>query len=236
MKMDFSQKSKWFALLPLTLLYTCIVTVDLFAEYFSNTQVVYVLKPLISAMVILIYYFNSQKKNIFFMIALALALVSSILFIGNETEVLLLAVSVFAVHRICLIILLLKILQIRDFIPVAIACLPVLLIFFYLLSINSNLPLVSVILFSLNNIIIAFFCGIVIANYMMKKENNNAWLLISALMFIALQMIVYIEKFYLIEFSPKILRPTAVFFFSLALITLVRGVLTQERLNRNAST
>ena len=70
---------------------------------------------------------------------------------------------------------------------------------------------------------------------MMKNENNNTWLLISALMFIALQMIVYIEKFYLIEFSPRILRPTAIVFFSSALFTLLRGVVSQERLNRDAS-
>lgn len=231
--MDASHKIRWSKLL--TLIFLIIVIVDLFAEYLAAKNIIYIVKPLITVLVIILYLINSRQRDTIFIITLLLGLLSSALFIPDDSITLLWGVGVFAVHRLFLIIFLIKLLKPIDYIPVAIACLPVLLIFFYLLSINVNLDTRSIILFSINNILIALFCGIVFANYMMKKDDNNTWLLISALMFIALQMIVYIEKFYLIEFSPRILRPIAVLFLSIALFTLLRGVLTQERLNGDAS-
>lgn len=231
--MDKSQKRKWFTLL--TILFIGVVSVDLFGEYLGNKQIVFVAKPLISVVLLIIYWINSSQRNTLFIITILLGLISTVLFIPNDATVLLWGVTVFAAHRLVLIIFLLRLLQPKDFLPIIIASLPVLLIFFYLLSITLNLDFKTVILFSANNILISFFCGIVVANYVMKEENNNPWLLMSVLMFVALQLIVYIEKFYLIEFSPRILRPTAVFFLSMALFTLVRGVLSQERLNNDTS-
>ncbi len=232
--METSQKTKWSTLL--TILFVVIVIVDLFGEYLGNKQIVFIAKPLISIVLLAIYWVKSSQRDVLFIITILLGLISTVLFIPDGTAILLWGVTVFAAHRLVLIIFLLRLLQPKDFLPIVISSLPVLLIFFYLLSITLNLDLKTIILFSVTNILISFFCGIVVANYVMKEVNNNPWLLISVLMFVALQLIVYIEKFYLIEFSPRILRPTAVFFLSMALFTLVRGVLSQERLNNNTPT
>ena len=231
--MDKPRINKWYVLL--TLFFIGIVIIDLCSEYLGNKKIVFIAKPLISVLLIAIYWINSQQRNMLFVATLLLGLASSILFIPDDINIILWGVAVFAVHRLLLIIFLLKTLQTIDYVPIIIASLPVLLIFFYLLSITTHLNSITVVLFSVNNFLIAFFSGIVLSNYFMKMESKNPWLVISALMFIALQLIVYIEKFYLIEFSPRILRPTAVFFLAMALFTLVRGVLSQERLNRDAS-
>lgn len=231
--MDNSKKNKWFAIL--TFVFIGIVIIDLFGEYLGNKQIVSVAKPLISIVLLFIYWINSCERDMLFIVTLLFGLLSTVLFIPNDMTIILWGVAAFAVHRLFLILFLLRILHTRDYVPIVIASLPVLIIFFYLLSITTNLNIITMILFSVNNILISFFCGTVISNYFMKMENKNPWLLISALMFVALQLIVYIEKFYLLEFSPRILRPTAVFFLAMALFTLVRGVLSQERLNRDAS-
>lgn len=232
--MDNSKKIKWFTFI--TLLFIGVVIVDLFGEYIGDKRIVFIAKPLITVVLVIFYWFKSFKKDKLFILTLLFGLISSILFIPNDYEIILWGVAVFALHRLVLIIVLLQLLVPKDYIPIVIASLPVVLIFFYLLSITTNLDPTIILLFSINNVLISFFCGIVIANYIMKTENSNPWLLISALMFLALQLIVYIEKFYLIEFSPRILRPTAVFFLAMALFTLVRGVLSQELLNRDTST
>ena len=231
--MDKSKKIAWTAIV--TLIFVIIVIVELCAEYFANKQLVYIAKPLITVLVAVLYLINSSEKSSIFLLSLFFGLLSTILFIPNDPTSLLWGVSVFAVHRIFLIIFLIKLLQKTDYFPIIIASMPVLIIFSYLVTITADLDATTLIIFSVNNILIAFFSGIVVANYMMKDEDNNTWLLISSLMFIALQLIVYIEKFYLLEFSPKILRPTAVLFLAMAMFTLVRGVLSQERLNSNTS-
>ncbi len=231
--MDEPRKNYWYIFL--TLLFFSIVTIDLFGEYLGNQKVVFIAKPLISIILMIIYWTYSDQRNTLFIATLLFALISSVLFIVDDMTIILWGVAVFAIHRLLLIIFLIKILQARDYAPIIIASLPTLLIFFYLLSITTNISATIVVLFSINNFLISFFCGIVYSNYFMKIESKNPWLVISALMFIALQLIVYIEKFYLIEFSPRMLRPTAVFFLAMALFALVRGTLSQERLNRNTS-
>ncbi len=231
--MDNSQKIT--LQLLFTIVFVPIVALDLYGEYTNNPNIVFIAKPLITLLVIAIYWYRSSLRSSIFVSCLLFGLVSTILFIPNNPTTLLWGVGVFAFHRLLLIIFLLRLLRPINYIPILIASLPILFIFFYLVYINVGLDTISLLIFSINNVLISFFCGIIIANYMMKDENNNSWLLISALMFLALQLIVYIEKFYLLDFSPRILRPTAVFFLALAMLTLVRGVLSQERLNNDAS-
>ena len=230
------EKSQKVALhILLSLVYFPIVAIDLYGEYVANNTVVFVVKPLITVVASVIYYSKSENRDSILTISLLLALVSSILFIPGNATTLLWGISVFSIHRLFLIIFLLKLLKTNDYLPILIGSLPVLVIFFYLISITTDIANLSLVVFSLNNILIAFFFGIIIADYMLKEDNNNIYLLISALMFLALQLIVYIEKFYLLEMSPKILRPTAVLFYAIALFTLIKAVLFQERLNRDTS-
>lgn len=231
--MEKSQKVTLHILL--SLIYLPIVALDLYGEFVVNNTIVYSVKPLITIVVLAIYFNKSISRDYLFITSLVLGLLSSILFIPASSTSLLWGVAIFALHRVLLIIFLLKLLRINDFLPILIGSLPVLLIFFYLISITADLSNVSLVVFSANNILIAFFFGIIIADYVLKEDNYNIYLLICALMFLALQLIVYIEKFYLLELSPKILRPTAVFFYAMAMFTLVKAVLHQERLNRNAS-
>ncbi len=229
------EKSKSSFNLFLTIAFFIVVIVDLYGEYTNNINIVYGAKPFITILIIVMYWFRSSVRDGIFIWSLFFCLASSVLFIPDNADTLLWGVTIFAVHRLFLIAFLGNLLHHKNFLSIGIAMLPILFIFFYLVYINVDLNYISLLVFSINNILLSLFGGIIIANYMMKNENNNTWLLISALMFIALQMIVYIEKFYLIEFSPRILRPTAIVFFSSALFTLLRGVVSQERLNRDAS-
>ena len=226
---------KFTSQLFLTLAFALVLIVDLYGEYNANKIIVYIAKPIITILILVLYYDQSTQKDLIYIWSLIFCLISSTLFIPDNQNTLLWGVVIFAVHRLILILFLFKLLAIKNYLSIAIASLPILFIFFYLVYINVDLNNITLLIFSINNILISIFGGIIIANYMMKDENNNTWLLISALMFIALQLIVYIEKFYLLEFSPRILRPTAVFFLAMALYTLLRGVLSQERLNRDTS-
>ena len=161
--MDEPRKNYWYIFL--TLLFFSIVTIDLFGEYLGNQKVVFIAKPLISIILMIIYWTYSDQRNSLFIATLLFALISSVLFIVDDMTIILWGVAVFAIHRLLLIIFLIKILQARDYAPIIIASLPTLLIFFYLLSITTNISATIVVLFSINNFLISFFCGIVYSNY-----------------------------------------------------------------------
>lgn len=232
--MDKSMRIRMQTILFLTI--AIVLSVELYAEFMQLPKIILVAKPLLNVLILIYYWLRSEKRSAALTFSLVAAFATSILFITDNSSYVLFGVILFAFHRIALIYFLSKLLEPIYYFAVVIASIPVVIIFLYLLSISANLDTATIVALIVNSVLLALFVGIILANYMLKDENNNSWLLISALMFIALQLIVYIEKYYLVEFSPKILRPTAVLFLSLALLSLIKGVLTQEKLNRNTST
>ena len=213
--------------------YFVIAFVEVIAEYMVSRPLICALKPLIPLLLIVIYYIDSDNKNMVFIVALLLSLITNILFIPNTPNYLFYGVLVFTIHRITIIYLIFSFQKVNDFIPLIIATTPFLLIFFYLFLETGEIPQNSIYIIIFQNLLISLFAGIALSCYFMNDNKQNSILLISALLFVMLQFVIFIEKYFLTNEFEELFRPLAMSFNALAFFSFYKYVITAEKLNNN---
>jgi hypothetical protein len=142
-------------------------------------------------------------------------------------------IIVFTLHRIISIYLIFSLQKVIDFIPVIIATSPFLLIFFYLFSETPEIPQNSFYIIIIQNILISVLTGIALSSYVMNDNKQNSILLISALLFVMLQFVIFVEKYFLTNEFEDFFRPTAMTLNALAFFTFYKYVITAEKSNHN---
>ena len=157
----------------------------------------------------------------------------NILFIPDTPTCLFYGVLVFTLHRIISIYLIFSLQKVRDYIPVIIATSPFLLIFFYLFSETSEIPQNSFYIIIVQNILISLFAGIALSSYVMNDNKQNSILLISALLFVMLQFVIFVEKYFLTNEFEELFRPMAMTLNALAFFSFYKYVVTAEESNNN---
>lgn len=212
----------------LTIVYFINAIIEVIAEGYSCLPIIFITKPLIPFLLIGLYYFDSVKKNGLFFLIMLFSLITNLLFIPNTQESLLYGVIAFTIHRIILIFLIFKIVKIKDYIPFILATIPLGFIFFYLFA-YTDVPQNSYYLIVLHNIMASMLGGIAIASYVMNDTKQNSLLLISVLLFLGLQLVIYIEKYYLVEIKYHYLRPLAMTLNVLAFFTFYKFVVVSEK-------
>jgi len=126
------------------------------------------------------------------------------------------------------LILIFRIVKIKDFIPFILATIPLGFIFFYLFA-ASDVPKNSYYLIFFHNLIAAVLGGVAISSYVMDDSKQNSFLLISVLLFLGLQLVIYIEKYYLVDAHSHVLRPLAMTLNILAFYVFYRFVIISEK-------
>jgi len=179
-----------------------------------------------------LYFYNSAKKDIFFFLVMLFSLITNLFFIPNNKDFLFYGVISFTIHRIFLLILIFRIVKIKDYIPFFLATLPLGFIFFYLFA-ASDVPKNSYYLIVLHNIIASILGGVAISNYMMNDSKQNSLLLISVLLFLGLQLVIYIEKYFLADSHSIFLRPLAMTLNISAFYMFYKFVISSEKLNND---
>jgi len=217
----------------LTVCYFAIAFFEVIAEYYVNRTLICTLKPIIPLVLIVIYYIESNQKNWLFITALLLSLLTNILFIPNTPTYLFYGVLVFTIHRIVIIYLIFHFQKVNDFIPLVIATTPFLMIFFYLFIETVEIPNNSIYIIIFQNLLISLFAGIALSSYFMNDNKQNSVLLISALLFVMLQFVVFVEKYFLTNEFEQLFRPLAMTFNALAFFTFYKYVITAEKSNNN---
>lgn len=217
----------------LSVCYFVIAFFEAIAEYFVNRPLICILKPIIPLFLIAIYYIESNNKNWLFIVALLLSLITNILFIPNTPTYLFYGVLVFTFHRIIVIYLIFRFQKVNDFIPLIIATTPFLLIFFYLFLETVEIPENSIYIIIFQNLLISLFAGIALSSYFMNDNKQNSLLLISALLFVMLQFVVFIEKYFLVNEFEELFRPLAMTFNAFAFFSFYKYVITAEKSNNN---
>jgi hypothetical protein len=91
---------------------------------------IYVFKPSISIILMLLYWFSSEKKDVLFFLTIGTSLLTNVLFIPNDLYYIFIGLVVFIFHRFISILHILKVMKIKDFIPVLLASVPFLFVFF----------------------------------------------------------------------------------------------------------
>ena len=206
--------------------------VEVISEYTSCQTTIYFTKPLIPLILMVLYFYNSTKKDILFFVIMSFSLITNLLFIPSDEKALFYGVISFTIHRIFLLILIFKIIKIKDYIPFVLATMPLAFIFFYLFA-ASDVPENSYYLIVFHNIMASVLGGMAISSYVMNDNKRNSLLLISVLLFLGLQLVVYIEKYYLVESHSFLLRPLAMTLNILAFYCFYKFVIASEKQKLN---
>ncbi len=214
----------------LVVIYFINALLEILAESISCKSIIYITKPLIPFLLMVLYFINSTKKDYIFFLVMIFSLFTNLLFIPNSQESLYYGVISFTIHRIFLVILIFRIIKIKDYIPFFLATLPLGFIFFYLF-LASDVPQNSYYLIVFHNLMAAILGGIAISNYIMSDTKQNSLLLICVLLFLGLQLVIYIEKYYLAESHSLFLRPLAMTLNIFAFYAFYKFVISSEKLN-----
>ncbi len=219
----------------ITIIYFVNAIIEVVSEYYSNNAIIFLAKPLIPFLLIVLYCFSSERKNPLFIIIMFFSLVTNVLFIPKTPLCLFYGVVAFTIHRILLIYyvyVLSKIKNIKLFVAVT---MPLLAIFFYLFFPSTDVPENSYELLILLNILGAILGGIGISNYALNDNKQNSLLMISVLMFLGLQMVVYVERYYLASIMLEYIRPLAMVLNVLAFFTFYKYVIAVESNNNRSA-
>lgn len=212
----------------LYMVYFAVALIEVAAEFFSYTPIIFVFKPLMPLLLMIFYYLISQRRQMLFFLAMTFSIVTNLLFIPDSERMLLFGVVAFLIHRICMIGFIMKMVKIRDYIPTVMATIPLLVLFCYLLSITPGIPETSFYILIVQNVLIAILGGLSFSVYLISDSKKNSWLLICGLLFVALQFIVFIERYYLSGIAPTILRPIAMALNAFAFFTFYRFAIASE--------
>jgi energy-converting hydrogenase Eha subunit C len=142
---------------------------------------------------------------------------------------LLFGVISFVIHRLILIVYLIRLDKIKDFIPILIAFVPFIFIFSYLISISVEIPDSSYYYLVIQNILVSIIGGIVLSNYFMNETQYTPWLSIFGLLSVGLYFIVFIEKWFLASFTATYFRPLGMILFAMAYFSFYKYVIDSER-------
>lgn len=215
-------------------LYFAVATVEVTAELFSYKPFLFIFKPLISIVLMVLYWNTSSIRNPLFFVIILFSLITNVFFIYDTETMLFLGLIAFFIHRLLMIYYIVKMIKLKDYIPLFLATIPFMFFFFYLLSLTSDLTTRSYGILIIQNILISTLAGIALSDYVMNNGKKEAtWLFIFGLLSIAQYFIVFIEKYYLSDLSPISFRPLAMILNTAVNYAFYKFVMAIERLNDN---
>ncbi|MBA4318597.1 MAG: hypothetical protein C0412_09360 [Flavobacterium sp.] len=215
-------------------LYFAVAAIEVTAELFSYKPFLFIFKPLISVVLMLLYWKTSHQRKPLFFVIILFSLITNVFFIYDTEALLFLGLIAFFIHRLLMIYYIIKLVKLKDYIPLVIAMIPFMFIFFYLLSITNELTMRSYGILIIQNILISILAGIALSDYVMNDgKKETIWLFIFGLLSVTQYFIVFIDKYYLSDLSPIIFRPLAMILNASVYYAFYKFVMAIERLNDN---
>jgi hypothetical protein len=205
-----------------------VALIEVIAEYFRLIPLIYIFKPLISIVLMVLYWYSSPKRDILFFLTIITSLITNVLFIPDNFKLIFIGLIVFGFHRLINIFYILKVMKTKDFIPVILGSVPFLIIFFYIFFDTDLLTKEVYYIMIIHNSLISLLGGIALSHYIMNDSTRSSWLLICVLSFVTLHFIIFIEKFYI---QLQIFRPIAMSLNAFAYYAFYKFILIIERSN-----
>lgn len=215
----------------ITIMYFLNAVIEILAETFSFKMVILITKPLIPILLMILYHSTSLKRDKLFYVILFLSLITNLFFIPNSKECLFYGLITYTFHRILLLILIFRIVRIKNYVPFFLSTLPLGFIFFFLVT-SSDIPENSYYLIVFQSVMAAVLGGIAIASYSVNDSKENSLLLISILLFLALQLVVYIKKYFFKDSHSIYLRPLAMTLNVCAFYVFYKFVIASEKIKQ----
>lgn len=210
----------------LLLAYFIIALIEIVAEFFKDSQFIWLTKPLVIPLLTVYYWRVSKEPNLFFLIALFFSWVGNIFFITQDYTHTITGAYLFLVYRVLIIYLVLKKVKFPGIMPVVIGALPFLLAYMYFLNLTYESIGNGIYIFILQGVLIVFLAAYALGNYIFKPSSSSILLLISTVFFTVTQFILVLKYCYI---SLNIFQPLAMFLFVSGQFVLVRFFLQLEK-------
>lgn len=209
--------------------------IEVLAELFSFKVILFAFRPLIAFLILCLYWITSKERSILFFITTFFLLITSIFIISESQLLLKIGFIGIVIHRLLLIIYIIKLNKVKDFIPILIAVIPFVFIFSYLLSISDGIPEGSYYPLLVQNILVSILGGVILSSYFMNETTNTPWLSIFGVLSIALYFTVFIEKLFLNNLPPTYFRPLGMVLYVTSYYAFYKFVIDAERLNADVN-
>ena len=189
----------------LTILFFVVAISDVIGIISNITWLQIVSKPLIILTLIVLYYFSTEQRNKWYFLALFFSFLGDV-FLLDKNGYFLLGIGSFLITQILFIKLIISQLTKVPVHHIIITLLPFAVYFTVLIStIKENLTefLIPVVIYGIT---ISFFGMVSLLNYFINKSKRSVVLLIGAVLFIASDSMIALNKFH----EPKIIYPIAI--------------------------
>ena len=210
-----------------------IATLEVISELFSYKLFIYIFKPIIPLLLMTFYWTSSCRRNILFFLIVTFSMISSMFFIQTTENMLFIGLLAFFIHRILVIFYIIKSERIKDYIPTFLIMIPLLFIFFYLLSILDEFPKRTYYILIVQIILVSILGGITVSSYIMNNNRKNTWLLIFGLLSVSHNFIVLIEKYFFYNITYVNFRPIVMVLNVAVYYTFYKFFIESERLDNN---
>jgi hypothetical protein len=206
--------------------------IEVVAEYFQFLPIIYITKPLIPLILLVMFWLETKSLPILFFWVYITSSLTNILFIPEDETILFYGVIIFTIHRLLLLYLIKKSIgSLNWYIVTSIAVL-LFAIFYYLFLETSEVPNNSYVLLIFHVFLVSILGSISITNYIKKDTIMSAYLLIAGLLFISLQLVIYIEKYFLHSINIVPLRPIAMLLNVLAFFSFYKFILENYKVKQ----
>lgn len=210
----------------LILLFFVTTFAEVIAEFFSNSLFIYLLKSLLSPLLILIYWKSSKIRNIYFIVALLFVMMSNLFFVSTDFSSLLIGSIFFMFYRILIIYLVVKIVRIKNYIPVLVGSIPFIIIFLYATSLTIDELGKVLYIHIIQVIFMSFLGGFSLSNYVIDNTKINYWLFISCMLFAVIHFILILKTYYL---PIGIFQPIVMLVYAFAQFSMYKFIILSEK-------
>lgn len=177
--------------------YFFITIVEIIAEFFESQFFVFISKPFLIPILLMMYGIKSRKYNLIYILSIGFAWLSDIFFISNKLIFLTLGSVSYILFLILILFFVFKHVKFPGYLLLIIGCIPFLLGYYFFYDLSKEQLKEIFYLYVLIGICVVFLGGYSLGSYILNPSKSNTFLAISVFLLVAVQFIFVLESYFM---------------------------------------
>lgn len=182
-------------------LYFIILGIDVLIDLLFLKSRSYILNPLLPLLLTFIYFKKSNVKCMLFIVMTIASTLADFLYGSNNLTFKWMGIISFFITELIIIICIVKLSQLKNFIPVIIVFFPFMYLLLFVFSITNQISVEDYFVLLFQNLIVSFIIALCFSNYFMS-EHKNKWLFLFGILGVLIYFMCFVGKFYLPNLLP----------------------------------
>lgn len=201
--------------------------IEIIAEILEWRWLILLTKPLLAPLLLVYYFLITPRVNYWLVASFSCVWVANVLFAFGDLYITT-GTWFFLGYRLFVLLLVLRVYQIKNWLPVIVGSLPFLFVYLVLISISFEAGRLSYLIF-LQGAMIALTGGIALAGYVLRGDLLATVLLISTIMFTGTQFIFVVAQYYT---NILVFRPLTMLMYAVGQYALLHFALQSDIINQ----